>query len=252
MKSVVTKLTKIISEIKAVKKDGKNDFSNYDYISYEQLNAIVRPLLSKHNLIIVPNITEITEHYSVNSKDKEVVRTILKGTVKAICGETGEILEFGMVGADQDTGGKSASQAVTEFDKRALFKMFKVSSKADIDPDSKTVETTQKKPEPKPVPKPDTAKLIEALLKIAISKGYTEKDVFKKFPEGIDKYGLDQINKVIDHYTKGETKGIRCRNALIKRSGKSVIEINKVSQAKFELNFTSLTEEQMEAVKASL
>jgi len=103
-----------------------------------------------------------------------------------------------------------------------------------------------------PGPKPDTAKLIEALLKIAISKGYTEKDVFKKFPEGIDKYGLDQINKVIDHYTKGETKGIRCRNALIKKSGKSVIEINKVSQAKFELNFTSLTEDQMEAVKEAL
>jgi len=76
--------------------------------------------------------------------------------------------------------------------------------------------------------------------------------VFKKFPEGIDKYGLDQINKVIDHYTKGETKGIRCRNALIKKSGKSVIEINKVSQAKFELNFTSLTEDQMEAVKEAL
>jgi len=252
MKSVVTKLTKIISEIKAVKKDGKNDFSNYDYISYEQLNAIVRPLLSKHNLIIVPNITEITEHYSVNSKDKEVVRTILKGTVKAICGETGEILEFGMVGADQDTGGKSASQAVTEFDKRALFKMFKVSSKADIDPDSKTVETTQKKPEPKPEPKPDTAKLIEALLKIAGVKGYSKEDIEKKIKMNLENASIELIQKAVDHYAKAETKQKRLLNGLAKSSGKTIIEINKKSQELYKKDFENLDVSEMEKVKGAL
>jgi hypothetical protein len=148
-KAVVTKITKIIGEIGAMKKDGKNAY--YNYISYEQLNSTVRPLLAKHNLAIIPNITNVEEHYTINGQDKEVVRTILTGTVKVICGDTGETLEFGMVGADQDTGGKSASQAVTEFDKRALFKLFKVSSKADIDPDSKTTESKGKpKKEPKP------------------------------------------------------------------------------------------------------
>jgi hypothetical protein len=153
MKSVVTKIALMIAEFGAVAKDGRNEHSKFDFISYEQLNAIVRPLMAKHNLIIVPNITDYDEVFSkvVNrtwdtkkndyvETEKELVRTRLKGTVKVVCGETGDVVEFGMVGGDQDYGGKSMSKAVTEFDKRALFKLFKVSSKQDVDPDSVTVE----------------------------------------------------------------------------------------------------------------
>ena len=156
MKSVVTKMSLIMSEFSGVNKDGRNEHSKFDFISYEQLNAIIRPLMAKHNIAIIPNITDYDEIFTKvisrnwdNKKndyietEKEMVRTRLKGTVKIIDGETGEMLEFGMVGADQDYGGKSMSKAVTEFDKRALFKAFKVTSKQDIDPDSVTVEKEQ-------------------------------------------------------------------------------------------------------------
>jgi hypothetical protein len=43
-------------------------------------------------------------------------------------------------GADQDTGGKSFGQAVTECCKRFYFKLFNVSSLGEVDPDSKTDE----------------------------------------------------------------------------------------------------------------
>ena len=163
MKSVATKIALMIAEFGAVAKDGRNEHSRFDFISYEQLNAIVRPLMAKHNIIIVPNITDYDEVFSkvVNrtwdtkkndyvETEKELVRTRLKGTVKVICGETGDVVEFGMVGGDQDYGGKSMSKAVTEFDKRALFKLFKVSSKQDVDPDSVTVEKEEPKQRKQP------------------------------------------------------------------------------------------------------
>ena len=207
MKSVISKLAKITGEIKAVSKDGKNSFSNYDYISYEQLNSIVRPLLSLNNIVIAPNITEYQEHYTVNDKNKEVVRSIVKGTIKVVCGDTGEVFEFGMMGADQDTGGKSMSQAVTEFEKRALFKLFKVSSKADVDPDSKTVESSHRKPTANEKAKTDTntkpktenpAKAeIERFVKDFTEKKYkresVEKSVQKTYGCTIDNMTLENV-----------------------------------------------------------
>jgi len=123
----------------------------------------------------------------------------------------------------------------------------KVSSKPDT---TQKQQTTPKKENE--VEKTDTTKLVESLLKVAKFKGYTKEDVEKKINVELYKASSELIQKAVDYYAKGETKGIRCRNALIKKSGKSVIEINKVSQAKFELNFTSLTEDQMEAVKEAL
>ena len=163
MKSVATKIAMITGELGAILKDGHND--SYDFISYEQFYAILRPLIAKHKLVCIPNITQWDEiiqkvKASVWNKtkrvyedgEKEIIRTRLSGTIKMICGDTGEMIEVSAVGADQDYGGKSMAQAITEFDKRALMKIFKVSSKGDVDPDSRIVvvgdddENTENKP----------------------------------------------------------------------------------------------------------
>ena len=104
----------------------------------------------------------------------------------------------------------------------------------------------------KEVEKPDTTKLIESLLKIAGVKGYSKEDIEKKIKGTLETAHIDTIQKAIDHYAKGESKGIRYRNALAKASDKSIIEINKVSQSLYKADFETLTLEQMEAVKAKL
>ena len=169
MKSVATKIAMITGELGAILKDGHND--SYDFISYEQFYAVLRPLIAKHELVCLPNITQwdeviqkikakvwnkTTKNYE--DGEKEIIRTRLSGTIKIICGETGEMIEISAVGADQDYGGKSMAQAITEFDKRALMKIFKVSSKGDVDPDSRTVFIGDDDEDPKSRPDTDRTK----------------------------------------------------------------------------------------------
>ena len=169
MKSVASKIAIITGELGAILKDGHND--SYDFISYEQFYAVLRPLIAKHKLVCLPNITQWDEVIQkVKAKvwnkttknyedgEKEIIRTRLSGTIKMICGETGEMIEISAVGADQDYGGKSMAQAITEFDKRALMKIFKVSSKGDVDPDSRTVAIGDDDEEPKNKPDTDRTK----------------------------------------------------------------------------------------------
>ena len=138
----------------------------YDFISYEHFYAVLRPLLAKHKLACIPSITgydEVIQNQKVSKEykgtttvyEKQCIRTRLIGKVLIVCGETGDSIEFGWTSADQDYGGKSMAQAETEFDKRALMKVFKVSSKGDVDPDTKTVElTNEPEGEPEPEKKP--------------------------------------------------------------------------------------------------
>jgi len=156
-KSIAKKISQICGNINKIEQDGKNAHSGYQYISYEQLNAVLRPQLAHHGLAFYPDITSYEERDYTSTGGKTTIRTVVKGSIVIVDSETGERESFGFVGADQDTGGKSMSQAITEGIKRAMFKLFFVSSKSDIDPDSKTTEVPQKhfkgaieaKPEPK-------------------------------------------------------------------------------------------------------
>jgi hypothetical protein len=133
------KVNAISQALGNLKKDGKNKFSNYDYISYEQLDRELKPLLIEHNLCIIPEVTESKESVNV-VKEKLWIRSTIKMNFILIDLETGYVKVVKFQGADQDTGGKSFGQAVTECCKRFYFKLFKVSSPDDNDPDGKTTE----------------------------------------------------------------------------------------------------------------
>ena len=104
----------------------------------------------------------------------------------------------------------------------------------------------------KPEPKPDTTKLVESLLKVAKFKGYTKADVAKKIDMKLEMASIDLIQKAVDHYAKAETKQKRILNKLAKSSGKTIIEINEMSQNLFKKDFELITLTEMEKVKEQL
>jgi len=141
-KAIGEKILAISESIGAVKQDGKNTFSDYNFVSSEQMLFILRKELPKHHLAIIPSITSAKEEISQTEKGKQVIRTTVYMTFELIDTETGNSIEKTWIGADQDFGGKSFGQAVTEATKRFYFKLFNVSSQGDADPDSKTTEAT--------------------------------------------------------------------------------------------------------------
>ena len=132
------KIAKITAEIGSVEKDGKNQHSNYSYISYEQLNARLPPLLLKHGIAIINDVESYNET-EYQTRKGTGTRTIVTMNFEIIDTDTGFSKTVSAIGSDQDTGGKSMSQAITECCKRFLLKQFMISSKDDIDSDSRSL-----------------------------------------------------------------------------------------------------------------
>jgi len=130
------KISKMLKSFGAVAEDGKNTHSNYEYITSNKMVALMREHLESHRLSIIPEIVDYSE-----SKDGKWIRSIVKMKFEIIDIDTGYSIVKMWVGADQDVGGKSCGQAITEACKRFYFKLFQVSSKEEKDPDGKTTDT---------------------------------------------------------------------------------------------------------------
>ena len=142
------KILAVMNDLGGIEPDGYNKFSNYKYVSHQRFTNELHPLSVKHKLLIIPSGVQMDEDkysFEKDGKTKMGVRSMIKVEQRICDAETGYSEVFQCIGADQDTGGKSAGQAFTEADKRWKFKLFQLMEGAP-DPDSKTSEaTTQKK-----------------------------------------------------------------------------------------------------------
>jgi len=134
------KILSVMKSIGKMEKDGKNTQSHYDYISSEAMLSRLKAVLPEHGLAILPTATDIEEEHFTSAKGQKIQRTRVKMNFQIMDTDTGFIMELPWVGADEDYGGKSCGQALTEGCKRFYFKLFFVSSLEDKDPDSKTTE----------------------------------------------------------------------------------------------------------------
>lgn len=135
--TLAKKLSMIAKDIGAVCPDGTNQQSHYDYISYEKINAIIRVKCAEYGIAFVPSFDEIQEQI-IPAGGKSFIRTTVKGKMTILDADSNDKIEAGMIGADNDYGGKSCGKAITECEKRFLMKLFKISTKDDVDPDGQT------------------------------------------------------------------------------------------------------------------
>lgn len=136
---LATKVETMAQAIGALAKDGENTHSKFSFISNEQAITAIRNFGLENKLSVSPlDVVEYEERESSSSGGKQVIRSIVKMSFDLVDLETGysEVRYF--VGADQDTGGKSMAQAITACSKYFLFKLFKITSKDEQDPDANT------------------------------------------------------------------------------------------------------------------
>lgn len=150
--SIGKKISEMLKSFGVVSEDGENKFSNYGYISSNKMVGLMREHLSEFGLSVIPEVNDYKETVSVytdaNGNEKAWIRTVVEMNFEIIDTDTGFSIIKKFFGADQDTGGKSFGQAVTECCKRFYFKLFQVSSSDEKDPDGKTTSTQKddKKP----------------------------------------------------------------------------------------------------------
>lgn len=150
------KVEKLANNIGALKKEGSTSLGGgrgYKYITHEQVTDALRPLLLKHKLSVVVEVTDYSERdfKTVNRYKAEVynTRSVVSLAIRLTDTETGfsDVLKF--AGAEQDNGGKSMQQAISQAVKYAMFKIFKISeNETDGDKSIKEIKNEQPAQQP--------------------------------------------------------------------------------------------------------
>ena len=167
-----------------------------EYITHEAVTTAIRPLLRTNQLSLVFEVDDYTERDYVDAKGKTVIRSIVKIGVVLTDTETGHQERLQFFGAEQDSGGKSRQQAITQATKYCMFKLFKITSKEEKDPDSKTTDVTKTatkptpKPQSKPAPKAKVKTLEEWVADARKCNSSQElQSLWKKTPQAIKRMG---------------------------------------------------------------
>ena len=195
------KIEKLSNEIGGLKKEGRCDLGRgkgFNFISHEQVTEAVRPLLPKIKLSIVPEILSDEERdfkkestYNGNTKTTITTRTKVIILMHVTDTETGfkEAFKFG--GAEQDNGGKSYQQAVSQAVKYAQFKLFKI-TEGETDGDAKQTQIVSERPANQP-PTPQTTKAVNIK---SITNAANKCDTIEKLNSLFK--GLDAKTRLID------------------------------------------------------
>jgi len=143
--SLYKKLLAVLSEVDRIPKNGHNAHFNYDYVLDADLVDHIRPLMVKHNLLMLPNVEETTQNGNIATA---------KMRYRFIDPETGDSEDVFFTGQGQDTGDKGYYKAYTGAEKYCLMKTFLVATGDDPERDNDDAPRRKENAKPPPAPKP--------------------------------------------------------------------------------------------------
>ena len=158
-KSLVTKLTEIMSSIDGVEKKGWNDHHKYAYVMEPELFEAVRGGMAERNLMMVPSITSVERH------ERGIVTVHM--LYRILDGDSGESIEIPWSSEGQASDDKGIAKAVTNA-KYLIMKLFLIpsffSNGESTDAENPRTEVQPAKPvvktAPPASPKPQTGSVI--------------------------------------------------------------------------------------------
>lgn len=119
MKSLTSKLVKVMAEVKYVQKSGYNAFHKYNYATEADVLDKVRESLTKYNVFIFQSVENVT-------KEGELTTASVKYTL--VDGDTGESMSVMSAGSGADKSDKGVYKAITGASKYFLLKNFMVAT----------------------------------------------------------------------------------------------------------------------------
>lgn len=139
-----TAMAAVLGKVSRVKKNGRNDFHKYDYVTEGDLVDALRTLLSEHGISFWPSVASYEEEPIQNARGK----TEFKATVQlatTFAHSSGGTMTTMWVGQGMDASDKAFYKAYTGAVKYALMKTFLVSTGDDPELDVREVEAPQRR-----------------------------------------------------------------------------------------------------------
>lgn len=143
VKSLVNKLVEIRKGLGKVEKSKRNPHFGYNYVSLEQLNALLEPRLSEQNIFFT---TSLVKEETTIGDAKAGVFVSVETEHTFHDGDSDQVIVGKSAGLGWDSGDKATAKAITAALKSYLKANFMVSDEAD-DPEGHG-ERPQEKPEP--------------------------------------------------------------------------------------------------------
>ena len=140
--NIYQRMQKAMEDIGTVKKDKKNTFQNYEYVSDEAIKAVVHKALVKHGIIFTLSCTkhEMDKRDGTNSQGKPVTMTTSRMSFVyhfTNVDEPTDQIEGCWESSADDTSDKSHTKAIT-YAIREIIKSNFVISTGEPDPDGET------------------------------------------------------------------------------------------------------------------
>jgi hypothetical protein len=140
MKSIASKLVKVMEECSVVRKNGTNDFHHYKYATSADVLEKVHAAFVKHHVasIVLPEIVSSSD--VVNNKGNTDHLVTVKVSITLVDGDSGESITLSGIGSGQDGGDKAVMKAQTAAIKYAYMLSFSISTSDDPEADSRIDE----------------------------------------------------------------------------------------------------------------
>lgn len=143
MKTIASKLVKIMNECNYIKKSGTNDFHKYKYATSAEVLEKINTALVKQNIcsIVIPQILSNIDVTTTKGNIEHLVT--VKIDIMLLDAETGETVTITGLGSGQDSGDKAVMKAQTAAIKYAYLLSMAISTGDDPEAD---IKTDQEKP----------------------------------------------------------------------------------------------------------
>ena len=135
--NIYESISKIMEEIPAIGKTKKNVQQGFMFRGIDDVMNALQPLLSKHKVVIGPEVLEQIREERVTSKGGNLIYSICKIKYKFFA-EDGTSIEATTIGEGMDSGDKATNKAMAIAMKYALFQVFCIPTEEMKDPDSDT------------------------------------------------------------------------------------------------------------------
>jgi hypothetical protein len=125
---IYKKIHKIMVELGAVGKTGKNEHQRYRFREIDEIYNKLNPLLREQGVVCFPTIAEgsLAKSYRQNSRGSAVEDCSVVVKYRYVAVEDGSEVEVSGVGSGSDVGDKALYKALAGADKYAIIQMFKL------------------------------------------------------------------------------------------------------------------------------
>jgi hypothetical protein len=156
MSEIITRLNKVMDDVGAVGKDGRNTHQNFDFRGIDAVVNATSPAFRKHGIVVVPTLNSIDYETVEVGQNRSRMASVRVNVTYTFHAPDGSNVSATVAAESMDSGDKATAKAMSVAFRIALLQTLCLPT-TDIDPDAQSYERSPApaKPVQKSTPKTD-------------------------------------------------------------------------------------------------